>query len=265
MAFSSVASIHISIAPVNDAPIAVDDTANGDEDVNLVIAVLANDQDVDGDPLTIQIVAASTHGTVVVNGDGTITYDPQTDYFGSDSFTYQAFDGTEWSAPATVSISLTAQAETPQISITPDDSSANVIHLSSSEVAVAILSSDSFNANQVVVSSLRFGRLGTEQSLIVNKKTGPKYELRDVNGDGRVDLVAYFKPSKTGLTTSTTTATLSGKLLDGQTFSDSDSVTVTKSKGGGKSGRNAQVNTGITVPSAYDAYFTELGSSRKKK
>lgn len=127
---------------------------------------------------------------------------------------------------------------------------------------MAILGSDSFNVSQVDLSSLTFGRTGTENSLIVHKKHGPKYELRDVNGDGFVDLVVYVKPSRTGLAADSTTATLSGRLLDGQAFSDSDSVTVTNSKSG-KGGQNGKGNR-PTATSAFDSYFEELGSSRRK-
>lgn len=254
---SNDALVNIRITPVNDAPVAAGESAFGAEDTNLVIAVLANDSDVDGDVLAPQIETAPAHGTVVVNLDGTITYDPATDYFGSDSFTYRVSDGSLASDVVTVSISLAAQTETPQISVTPDDPNANIINLASSEVAVAILSTDSFDASQVVVSSLTFGRIGTEKSLVTKRKTGPKYEWRDVNSDGRLDLVVYFKPSSTGLTTSSTEATLQGQLLDGQVFSATSPVTVTNSKGG-KPQRGNSPKGSANSTAAYDAYFEEF-------
>jgi hypothetical protein len=166
-------------------------------------------------------------------------------------------DGSLASNVVTVSISLAAQTEAPQISVTPDDPDANTINLASSEVAVAILSSDSFNASQVVVSSLTFGRLGTEKSLITKKKTGPKYEWRDVNGDGRADLVVYFKPSSTGLTTSSSEATLRGQLVDGQVFSATSPVDVINSKGGKSHRGNSPKDRGNSA-AAHDAYFEEF-------
>jgi VCBS repeat-containing protein len=260
---SNEATVSINIAPVNDAPMATADSASGNEDANIVIAVLANDRDVDGDALVPQVVSGPTHGTVTVNPSGTITYDPATDYVGTDSFTYRVSDGSLASNVVTVSISLAAQTETPQISVTPDDPAANVINLASSEVAVAILSTDSFNASQVVISSLTFGRLGTEKSLVTKKKAGPKYELRDVNGDGRVDLVAYFKPSSTGLTTSSTQATLRGRLADGQLFSATSPITVINSKGG-KPNRGNSPHSASQTTAAFDAYFEELEKGRNK-
>ncbi len=232
-----LATVTLTVAPVNDLPTAANDTATGSEDVNLVIDVLANDADPDGDALTVQLLTDPEHGTVTLAADGTLAYDPDTDYFGNDSFTYRVSDGVGTSTVATVSVFLAAQGETPVIDITPFDPSANVINLKNSEVAVAILSSESFDAAaQVNVASLTFGRTGGEQSLVTHKKHGPKYELRDVNGDGRLDVVAYFKPSSTGLTTSSTLATLRGELHDGSAFSDSDAVQVINSKGGGNGG-----------------------------
>ena len=67
---------------------AVNDTAATTEGVAIVINVLANDSDPDGDPLTISSVGPAAHGTVVNNGDGTVTYTPAGGFIGVDTFTY---------------------------------------------------------------------------------------------------------------------------------------------------------------------------------
>ena len=56
--------------------------------------VLANDTDVDGNPLTAALVTGPAHGTLALNANGSFTYTPTANYNGADSFTYTASDGT---------------------------------------------------------------------------------------------------------------------------------------------------------------------------
>ena len=55
--------------------------------------MLANDTDVDGNPLTAALVADPAHGTLTLNADGSFTYTPTANYNGPDTFTYRATDG----------------------------------------------------------------------------------------------------------------------------------------------------------------------------
>ncbi|MFA5621374.1 MAG: Ig-like domain-containing protein, partial [Thermovirgaceae bacterium] len=71
----------------NRPPVANPDTAETDEDIPVIIDVLANDTDPDGHPLEV-VSASAGNGTVVINSDGTVTYTPNEDYHGTDSFTY---------------------------------------------------------------------------------------------------------------------------------------------------------------------------------
>lgn len=71
--------------------------------------MLANDSDPDGDTLSIGSVDQATHGTAVDNGDGSVTYTPDTGYVGDDSFTYVASDGLGGSDSATVHLTVTAK------------------------------------------------------------------------------------------------------------------------------------------------------------
>ena len=101
----------ITVAAVNDAPVATDDSYNAVEDTPLVVAaagVLGNDADVDGNPLTAIVVTWPTHGTLTLNADGSFTYTPALNYNGTDSFTYKANDGTADSNTATVTIAVGA-------------------------------------------------------------------------------------------------------------------------------------------------------------
>ena len=48
--------------------------------------------DADGNPMTAVLVAAPAHGTLTLNTNGGFVYTPVSNYFGADSFTYQAAD-----------------------------------------------------------------------------------------------------------------------------------------------------------------------------
>src|SRR5665213_3269703 len=113
---SNPATVTINITPVNDPPVANNDTYTTLEDVRLTIAapgILANDTDVEGDVLTAQLVGNVTHGTLALNANGGFTYLSATNYNGSDSFTYRANDGTTNGNLATVTINITPVNDPP--------------------------------------------------------------------------------------------------------------------------------------------------------
>src|SRR5207249_1954409 len=94
---------------VNAPPVAGDDTFTTSHGSPVSVAapgVLGSDADADGDSLTAVVLASLAHGTVNLLENGQFTYTPDSDYLGSDSFTYRAFDGQAYSAPATVSINV---------------------------------------------------------------------------------------------------------------------------------------------------------------
>src|SRR5205814_10357851 len=86
------------------------------EDTALVIAapgVIANDSDLDNDPLTAILVTGPAHGTLTLNVNGSFRYLAATNYHGVDSFTYKANDGTNDSAAAIVSITINSVNDAP--------------------------------------------------------------------------------------------------------------------------------------------------------
>ncbi|MFA7628493.1 MAG: Ig-like domain-containing protein, partial [Candidatus Dojkabacteria bacterium] len=101
---SNVATVTITITPVNDAPVAQDQSVTTPEDTPIDITLVATD--VDGDTLTYAIVAPPAHGTGTLV-DNVATYTPDLDYYGTDSFTYKANDGLLDSNTATVTITVT--------------------------------------------------------------------------------------------------------------------------------------------------------------
>jgi VCBS repeat-containing protein len=110
---SAAATVTVTVNAVNDAPVAVSDSATTDEDAAKAIAVLANDSDVDGDALKVSAVTQGAHGGVAINADGSLTYTPAADFNGSDSFTYTASDGNGGTATATVSVTVNAVNDPP--------------------------------------------------------------------------------------------------------------------------------------------------------
>ena len=94
-------ALTITVTDANDAPTAGDDAYVTDEDLPLSIAaagVLANDGDEDGTPITAVLVAGPANGSVAFNADGSFVYTPNANFFGVDTFTYQATDGALGSA-----------------------------------------------------------------------------------------------------------------------------------------------------------------------
>jgi VCBS repeat-containing protein len=91
-----------------------DDLAT-DEDQPLAVdapGLLANDVDAEDDPLEASLVSGPSHGQLTLSADGSFTYTPDPDYFGPDSFVYQATDGTH-ADEATVSLAVRSVEDVP--------------------------------------------------------------------------------------------------------------------------------------------------------
>ncbi len=84
--------VEITVTPVNDAPVALDDTAGTPLDTPIEnIPVLANDTDVDGDPLRV-VSATSPNGIVAINPDGTLDFTPTPGFTGPAQINYTVSD-----------------------------------------------------------------------------------------------------------------------------------------------------------------------------
>ncbi len=103
---SAEVSVTVSERP-NRAPEAMDDSADTIESTPVTVAVLGNDSDPDGDPLSVvSPTGQPTHGSAGVNADNTITYTPNDGYLGTDSFTYRVEDGRGGQDTATVTVTV---------------------------------------------------------------------------------------------------------------------------------------------------------------
>ncbi|MFN4170462.1 MAG: Hint domain-containing protein [Pseudorhodobacter sp.] len=103
-------TVTVVVNPVNDAPVANDDTATTPLNTAVVIPVLANDTDVDGDILSISgdpvVVGGAAVGTIAVNPDGTITFTPATGFVGEATITYVVTDPGGLTDDATVLVTV---------------------------------------------------------------------------------------------------------------------------------------------------------------
>lgn len=110
------AQFTIHVYGKNDAPVAADDSYTLDQNTTLLVTtngILANDFDIDGDPLSAFLVNGPAHGTLSLNADGSFGYTPHANYYGTDSFTYKADDGYTTSNIATVNLTITQQSAPP--------------------------------------------------------------------------------------------------------------------------------------------------------
>jgi len=100
-------------------PTASDDAVTTDEDTPVAVAVLGNDTDPGGGTLTITDVGTAEHGTVEQTDAATLTYTPEADFFGADSFVYQIRNEQGGSAQATVTVSIQPVNDAPAFTTDP--------------------------------------------------------------------------------------------------------------------------------------------------
>ena len=107
-ALSNEASVTLTITPVNDPPVASDDSVTTGKNRPVTIDVLANDNDSEGlQGVSVQLVNQPPSGSVTINNDKSIDYTPMTGFSGTDHFTYRLKDqGENWSNTATVTVQV---------------------------------------------------------------------------------------------------------------------------------------------------------------
>jgi hypothetical protein len=130
---SNVATVTITVSPVNDAPVADSKTITTNEDTQ--VDVVLTGSDVEGENLTFSVVSQPSHGTL----SGTppnLKYTPAANYHGADAFTYRAKDATTYSSNATVSITVNSINDAPVASdqsVTTSEDTAKAITLGASD------------------------------------------------------------------------------------------------------------------------------------
>ncbi|MCP5097775.1 MAG: tandem-95 repeat protein, partial [Chloroflexi bacterium] len=124
---SATATVTVTINSLNDVPVAMDDSSITNGETAVIIDVLSNDTDADGDTLTVDSVTDPANGTIINNGSD-VTYTPNAGYEGDDTFTYTVSDGNGGSDVATVTVTVDGalvaayQLDDPALSVFADSS-----------------------------------------------------------------------------------------------------------------------------------------------
>ena len=232
---SATGTATIAITNVNEIPnmanqsfSLAENSANG----TVVGTVAASDVDA-GQTLVYSVVSGNTSGAFTINattGRITVANAAALDFETTPTFslTVRVTDnGTPaLSRTAVVTISLTDIVEPliVMLDVVPGDSSNSFKR--TAKFNVAILSTATLNAQQINVTTIRFGKLGTENSLVRNNQGTPSFFYQDVNGDGRLDLVVKIDGAKTGLAVGDTLAKFTGFMTNGRQLLGSSPVIV---------------------------------------
>jgi hypothetical protein len=121
------------------------------------------------------------------------------------------------SASYHVRLRIRTLPKTVQIDIKPGSFPNSINPRSKGVIPVAILTTNSFDANTVDPTTVLFGPTGTEAALVHSA-------LEDVDGDGDTDMILHFKTQDTGIVCGATSASLTGETFGGQAIEGSDSV-----------------------------------------
>ncbi|MBP7031560.1 MAG: tandem-95 repeat protein, partial [Anaerolineaceae bacterium] len=153
-------SFVISILDVNDAPVANNQTVSTPEDTALAILLTGSDQD--GDPLTYAVIANPTHG-ILTGTAPNLTYTPAANYYGPDSFTFQASDAFLVSNIATVTINVQSVNDAPVLGAIGSKSVAELVELSFTATAVDL---------DLPPDTLTFSLVGAPEGASIDPATG---------------------------------------------------------------------------------------------
>lgn len=112
---SNTGTVNITITPVNDAPVATNGTLTINEDTETNGTLTATDPD--GNSMSYSLVTNGARGTVNVDANGAYTYTPRANTNGTDSFSFRAYDGSAYSAVATVNITIVPVNDAPSFQV----------------------------------------------------------------------------------------------------------------------------------------------------
>jgi hypothetical protein len=218
----------------NSPPTAVDDSATTNEDNSVTINVLANDADPEGGALTVDSVTQPANGSAALNADNTVTYTPNRDFNGIDTFNYTISDGNGETATATVTVTVNAVNDAPEVFVaaggscgTNDRSGQINLTVNDPDGPEGSLTLGATSSNPTLVptpSNVTFGGAGANRALTataVSGRTGTAVLTIRVSEDsggatGTVSLTVKVD----GNGSRTTTGTTGPDLLFGQNGND---------------------------------------------
>jgi|GEM_PF-1626582 len=176
------------VIPTNNAPSAAVDTVTTTANTPVTVAVLANDNDADGDTLSIVEFTQSANGTVVMEGDK-LVYTPKADFNGTDTFSYTVSDGTD-TATSTVTVTVKTSS-TPALVANTD---AFTIDTANSSSSLDVLANDDIPdaqaiTLQIVTMPSHGSAIVKDNKIIYTQTTGYTgqdtltYRVTDANGN----------------------------------------------------------------------------------
>ena len=107
------AMAQVTITVENIAPTANNDAVLATGSQPLIIDVLNNDSDADGSIITVESVTQGQNGSVIINADGTVTYQANMGFVGTDSFVYTIIDADDASSSAIVAVTVESDNQAP--------------------------------------------------------------------------------------------------------------------------------------------------------
>ncbi len=202
----------ISIQVSDEAPNAVNDSYTIDEDTPTVFEVLSNDTDPQNNIniASVTIITQPTHGTLTVNASGTVLYTPNSNYFGSDSFVYEVRDADNYSDQASVSITITAVNDAPNLAT--DSYTTN----EDTPINMDVLSNDTDVENDVAPASIQIVTATANGTLTINADYTLRY-VPNLNFNGS-DSFTYSVQDEDGATSQANVSLTITAINDAPTF-----------------------------------------------
>jgi len=196
---SNIATVSISIRPVNDAPVAAMAQLSTDED--LPVSGKLGGQDLDGDNLSYSLVSNGSLGQVVLTdaSTGAFRYTPAAEQSGADSFTFKVNDGAADSNIATVSISIKAVNDAP---VAAD----GVLSVNENAAASGVLVGTDPDSSALTYSIISNASLGTVT--ILDPTTGA-YQYTPLAGEFGEDVFQFAVTDDQGAVSNSATITVS--------------------------------------------------------
>lgn len=173
---SADATVTIVISAINTAPVVINGTGTTNVNTNLNGSLVSLATDAQGDALTFAVVAQPSDGSVTVNSNGTFTFNPDTDFVGTTSFTFTASDGLLTSNVGTFTVTVTDTTEGDfdldlDESVTISNNPSSPTALDPSAALVNVAAGTDF-ANAQVTASFVSGVDSKKDRLVVIKKNG---------------------------------------------------------------------------------------------
>jgi gliding motility-associated-like protein len=276
---SDTGTLTISITPVNDAPLAVNDAKSGPEDANITGNVKDNDSDTEGSALSItqftvngvsgtfnagQTATISGVGTLVINSDGTYTFTPVANYNGTVPVaTYTLSDG---SATSTATLSLT---------VTPVNDAPTAVNDTDTTPEFTVLNGttvfgndtdpdgDALTITQFTVNGISYAASATAQTIpgvgtIILRADGTYTFSPIENYVGTAPPITYTAKDPSGLTT-TATLTITVTNVNDAPEAANDEITILQ--GATASGELLTNDTDVDRDALTVSGFTIAGQS----